>query len=57
MFVRVTLDKIVTMCSKRESGWILKKELLISVIHMRNGVFYRKKVKADGQIWQNYMIS
>ena len=57
MFVRVILGKIVIMFSKRGSGWILKKELLISVIHMRNGVFYRKKVKADGRIWQSCMIS
>ena len=55
--VRVILGKIVIMFSKRGSGWILKKELLISVIHMRNGVFYRKKVKADGRIWQSCMIS
>ena len=42
----------------KEGKWlILKKELLISVIHMRNGVFYRKKVKADGRIWQSCMIS
>lgn len=42
----------------KEGKWLdSEKELLISVIHMRNGVFYRKKVKADGRIWQSCMIS